>query len=120
MACAGTCFFASFRALKMIFEGFREKRELKRKIEWGEILDITTVLKNIDAIGAEAVTTTTSKLGTINHLVVLRGGLISDSTLESSFEKNQRLIVKVTSFDSRNYGPTLSTTLGDALSTTIR
>lgn len=84
--------------MRMLFQGFREKRELKRKIEWGEILDVSTVMQNIHKLEKEAITSKVSKSGKQHHLLVLRGNLVSDSSIPSSFDKKEQFLIKVLIF----------------------
>ena len=93
---------------------------MKRKLEWGEILDIGSIIKNIERIDKHALTNTTSRVGNTNHLVVLRGKVTSDSHISSDFEPNQKFVIKVEERIARNSGPTRSTTSSSSSRNTTR
>lgn len=95
LACAGIGFYSGFTAFKQIFQSLREKREMKRKIEWGEFVDVSTVMNNIYKLENQAIASKTSQSGKKNHLVLMRGNICSDSSITSSFDQNEKFLIKV-------------------------
>lgn len=95
LGCTGFCLCTTFFGLKKTYKDREEKKTIIRKLQYGEVLDIRTVLGNIDRIHHEAVNTFSNDKGSKNHLLVLRGKLQSDSSLASRFRPQEKLLIKV-------------------------
>lgn len=95
LGCTGICLFSTYKALAEAFKARTDNKVAIRKLEYGEILDISTVLANIDRLEREAVQTWSHKPGKKSHLLVMRGKLQSDTALTSRFRPHEKLLVKV-------------------------
>lgn len=95
VGCSAVCFYSTYMTLKLTFFERREHKKMRRKLEMGEILNINTVLNNIERLEKEAVTSWTGNDGKKHHLLVVQGLLHSTSSLPSDFNPRTSLLVKV-------------------------
>lgn len=95
LGCTGICFFSTYKTLSEAFQARTQAKKIKRKLEYREILDISTILSNINRIQHESVGSWPNKKGGNSYLLVMRGNLHSDSTLSSRFRHHEKYLTKV-------------------------